>query len=163
MASTAVNEDFVVRALRENDEAAIVRIDARSVGRRRAEFLHVKLGQAFADTGVALSLVAELDGSVVGFMLARVYYGEFGVAEPVAMLDVFGVHPDFRGRHVAGALLEQLRTNLLGLGIATLRTEVGWDSPDLIGFFQHEGFTPAPRFCLDLDVYASRAEPDASR
>ena len=66
MASIAVNEDFVVRALREGDEAAIVRIDARSVGRRRAEFLHVKLGQAFADTGVALSLVAELDGASSG-------------------------------------------------------------------------------------------------
>jgi ribosomal protein S18 acetylase RimI-like enzyme len=148
------NDELLLRTLRPDDEAALVRIDALNVGRRREEFFRVKLRQALADTGVALSLAAELDGVVVGFMLARVYYGEFGVVEPVAVLDVFGVHPDFRGRHVGAALLDQLRTNLLGLGIGTLRTEVSWTSPDLISFFQHQGFVPAPRLCLDLDVRA---------
>jgi GNAT superfamily N-acetyltransferase len=112
--------------------------------------------QAFADSGIAVSLVAELDDHVVGFALARVYYGEFGVVEPAAVLDVFGVHPDYRGRRVASALIDQLRTNLLGLGIPTLQTEVRWSSPDLISFFQHEGFTLAPRLCLDLDLGATR-------
>jgi hypothetical protein len=57
---------------------------------------------------------------------------------------------------VASALLDQLRTNLLGLGIGTLQTEVRWDSPDLLSFFQHEGFTIAPRICLDLDLARTR-------
>jgi predicted N-acetyltransferase YhbS len=159
MSMITTDEDLVLRALRPGDEDAIIRIDERSVGRRREEFFRVKLRQAFADTGVALSLVAEVDGAVVGFVLARVYYGEFGISEPAAVLDVFGVHPDFRGRHVGSALLDQLRTNLVGLGIATLQTEVNWSSPDLMTFFQHEGFVPAPRFCLDLDLRARR--PDA--
>lgn len=154
-------DDLVIRNLAPSDQEALVRIDARIVGRRRDEFFRVKLRQAAADTGVAVSLVAELDGMVVGFVLARVYYGEFGIAEPVAVLDVFGVHPDFRGRHVGAALVGQLRTNLLGLGIGHLQTEVAWDSPDLITFFQHEGFVPAPRLCLDLNLRASREEPPA--
>ncbi len=161
MTSTTLNDDIVLRALRPDDEAAIVRIDAQNVGRRRDEFFRVKLRQAFADTGVALSLVAAIDGATVGFMLARVYYGEFGLAEPVAVLDVFGVHPDFRGRHVAAALLDQLRTNLAGLGIAVLQTEVSWTSPGLLSFFQHEGFVPAPRFCLDLDLRTPRQDATA--
>ena len=155
-------DDPMIRSLRADDQEALVRIDARIVGRRREEFFRVKLRQAFADTGVALSLVAELDGLVVGFVLARVYYGEFGIAEPVAVLDVFGVHPDFRGRHVGSALVGQLRTNLLGLGISHLQTEVAWDSPDLITFFQHEGFVPAARLCLDLDLRATRPDDAAS-
>jgi GNAT superfamily N-acetyltransferase len=86
-----------------------------------------------------------------------VYYGEFGVMEPAAVLDVIGVDPDYRGRRVAAALVDQLRTNLLGLGIPTLQTEVRWDSPDLIAFFEHEGFRIAQRVCLDLDLRATRA------
>lgn len=58
--------------------------------------------------------------------------------EPSAVMDVLGVHRDYRGRHVAAAVLDQLRTNLLGLGIRTLQTEVRWHSPDLLAFFQHE-------------------------
>jgi GNAT superfamily N-acetyltransferase len=69
-----------------------------------------------------------------------------------------GVHPDFRGRGVAADLIDQLRTNLLGLGIRTLQTEVSWQNPGLLAFFQHEGFQPAPRFCLDLDLEKTRRD-----
>jgi ribosomal protein S18 acetylase RimI-like enzyme len=146
----------IVRNLRPEDREAVVAIDARILGRRREEFFKVKLGQAFSDTGIAVSLAAELDGAVVGFLLARLYYGEFGLMEPAAVMDVLGVHPEFRGRQVGAALLDQLRTNLLGLGMRTLQTEVAWDSPELVAFFQHEGFTLAPRLCLDLDLERTR-------
>jgi ribosomal protein S18 acetylase RimI-like enzyme len=149
---TPARDQVLVRTLRQADLDTIVAIDAASVGRRRDRFLALKVTQAFADTGIAASLVAELDDHVVGFVLARVYYGEFGVVEPAAVLDVLGVHPDYRGRRVAAALVDQLRTNLLGLGIPKLQTEVQWSHPELIAFFQHEGFLLAPRLCLDLDL-----------
>ena len=76
--------------------------------------------------------------------------------EPSAAIDVIGVHPDYRGRHVAAALIDQLRMNLLGLGIPRLQTEVQWDNPDLIGFFQREGFVIAQRICLDLNLKDAR-------
>jgi len=153
---TPPRDELFVRNLRPEDLGAVVHIDERSSGRRREQFLSQKLSQAFADTGIAVSLAVELDDHVVGFLLARVYYGEFGVMEPAAVLDVIGVDPDYRGRRVAAALIDQLRTNLLGLGIPTLQTEVRWDSPDLIAFFEHEGFRIAQRLCLDLDLRATR-------
>jgi GNAT superfamily N-acetyltransferase len=157
MDADVIARDLVlVRSLQAGDLAAIVAIDAAATGRRRERFLAQKLTQALADTGIAMSLAAVLDDHVVGFALARLYYGEFGVVEPAAVLDVLGVHPDYRGRHVAAALVDQLRTNLLGLGIGTLQTEVQWGSPDLVTFFQHEGFTIAPRLCLDLDLARTR-------
>jgi len=154
---TPARDQVLVRNLRPADHEAVVAIDARAFGRRREEFFRLKMQQAFTDTGIAISLAAELDGRVAGFLLARLYYGEFGVAERVAVLDVLGVHPDQRGKHVAAALVDQLRTNLLGLGIRTLQTEVAWDSLDLLAFFQHEGFRPAPRLCLDLDLERTRS------
>ena len=153
---TAPRDHVLVRNVQMKDLDAIVSIDAATTGRRREQFFEKKLSQALVDTGIAVSLGAEVDGHLVGFLLARVYYGEFGVVLPSAVLDVFGVHPDYRGRHVAAAMLDQLRTNLLGLGIGTLQTEVRWDSQDLLSFFQHEGFTIAPRICLDLDLARTR-------
>lgn len=153
---TPARDEVLVRSLRPADREAVVTIDAAGIGRRRDKFLALKFAQAFADTGIAVSLAAEVDGHVVGFVLARVYYGEFGVVEPAAVMDVIGVHPDFRGRHVAAALVDQLRTNLLGLGIPRLQTEVQWNNPDLMAFFQREGFTVAQRLCLDLDLQRTR-------
>ena len=146
----------VVRNLRAMDLDAVILLDAKNVGRRRDEFFKLKLRQALSDTGITVSLAAELDGAFVGFLLARVFYGEFGVTEPVAVMDVIDVHPDFRGHHVATSLLDQLRTNLLGLGIGVLRTEVGFDSTELVGFFRREGFVLAQRLCLDLHLEASQ-------
>ena len=88
---TPPRDEVLVRTLRPSDRETIVSIDAVSVGRRRDQFLALKLAQAFADTGIAISLAAEIDGHVVGFVLARVYYGEFGVMEPAAVIDVIGV------------------------------------------------------------------------
>jgi ribosomal protein S18 acetylase RimI-like enzyme len=149
-------DQVLVRRLRADDLEALIRIDAEATGRRRDRFLELKVRQALSDSGIAASLVAEVDDHVVGFALARVYYGEFGVVEPAAVLDVLGVHQDYRGRHVAAALIDQLRTNLLGLGIPTLQTEVSWSQPELISFFQHEGFVLAPRLCLDLPLERTR-------
>jgi N-acetylglutamate synthase-like GNAT family acetyltransferase len=80
--------------------------------------------------------------------------------EPTAVLDTLGVRPELRGRHVGGALISQLRSNLLGLGIQRLQTEVAWDSLELITFFHHEGFRPAPQLSLELDLNAARARAE---
>ncbi len=144
--------DVVVRGLRPQDLQAVIALDAKTTGRRRDEFFKMKLQQNLAETGIKVSLAAEVDGIFCGFLLARVYYGEFGLPEPAAVLDTLDVHPDFRHRGVGGALLGQLRANLVGLNVATLRTEVSWDDLELLGFFRHEGFRPAARLCLDLDV-----------
>lgn len=157
----AVTDRVVVRGLKPADLEAVTALDAKNVGRRRDEYFKVKLQQNLAETGIKVSLAAELDGCFCGFLLARVFYGEFGTLEPVAVLDTLGVHPDFRGRGVGRALSRQLRTNLAGLGVGRLQTEVGWDNQELLRFFHAEGFRPAERLCLDLDLDARPPENDS--
>ncbi len=146
----------LVRTMRGEDRNAVVQIDALCMGRRRDRFLDAKIKEALGGAGIATSLVAEIDEHVVGFLLGNVYYGEFGVVEPAAVLDVLGVHPDYRGRQAASALIDQLRTNLLGLGIRRLHTQVRWTNTKLLGFFQHEGFEIAQRMALTLDLDKTR-------
>ncbi|MFO1078465.1 MAG: GNAT family N-acetyltransferase [Planctomycetota bacterium] len=149
---TIENETVVVRNLRPRDLDAVILLDSKITGRKRTEYFKTKLAQALADTGIVVSLAAEVDGQFVGFLLARVYYGEFGATEQTAVLDTIGVNPNMRGQGVGTALMSQLRQNLLALGIGALQTEVSWDDLDLMGFFQRTGFRPASRICLDLSL-----------
>ena len=149
-----VGEAVRVRGLRPEDFDAVVAVDARNIGRRREEYFRVKLEENLRATGIRVSLAAELDGLFVGFLLARVYNGEFGRTEPAAVLDTLAVRPDLHGRGVGAALLDQLKRNLAGLRVRSIQTEVAWEDPSLMAFFQHQGFRPAARIALDLPLDA---------
>lgn len=139
-----------VRALADGDLPAIVKIDAASMGRPREEYYRAKFREAHHDvSGPRTSLVAEVDGHAVGFLLAKVYFGEFGQSEPVAVIDSVGVDPRYRGRHIGQALLRRLLINLQALRVERVQTEVDWEQLDLLHFLQRNGFQPAQRFCLE--------------
>ncbi len=95
----------------------------------------------------------------MGFVVATVFFGEFGVMEPSATLDAIGVDPASRRRHVGEALVRQLRLNLGALRVTRLRTEVSWDDFDLLAFCRRQGFTPAPRLCLERPIDPTAPEP----
>ena len=141
-----------VRNLQESDLESVVAIDASSTGRRRPDYFSLMLQRALEKSNLHMSLIAELDERVVGFLIGSVYYGEFGVAEPAATIDAIGVDREYRGRHVGKALVRQLRLNLSALRIVTLRTEVSWDDFELLAFFRHEGFALANRLCLEMEL-----------
>jgi ribosomal protein S18 acetylase RimI-like enzyme len=146
----------LVRTMREDDLQTVVTIDAAATGRRRPRYFQLMLERSVRQVALQASLVAELEGRVVGFVIASLYYGEFGVVEPTASIDAISVHPDYRGRLVGKALMRQLRMNLSALQMSTLRTEVAWDDFELLAFFKREGFGPARRLCLE-----SRLDPTA--
>lgn len=141
-----------VRDLRAGDLDWVVRIDREHSGKTRTEYYRLKLSEARADTGVRISLAALVDGVPAGFMMGRLYYGEFGSPEPVAILDSLGVAPAYQHKNVARALMLRLTGNLRAFGIERIETQVAWDQVDLIRFFQRSGFRPAPRLCLELDL-----------
>ncbi|MFO0553343.1 MAG: GNAT family N-acetyltransferase [Polyangiaceae bacterium] len=143
-------DHVLVRALRADDLAAVVRIDAQAIGRTRKAYYEGKLGTALEAGALQTSLAAELDDHVVGFILARLYYGEFGRTEPTAIIDSIGVDHDYHRRKVGEALMRQLTMNLRALGVEHVESLVDWDQQDLLRFFAHHGFTPAPRLCLRL-------------
>lgn len=146
------NEEILVRRLLPADLEAVIRVDEGITGRQRAEYFKLKLKENLAETGIKVSLAAELDEIFVGYLLARVYYGEFGILEPAAVLDSIGIHPEFQHRGAGAALMRQLRTDLRGLGVGRLQTEVSWRDSEVLAFFQREGFRLASRLCLDLDL-----------
>jgi GNAT superfamily N-acetyltransferase len=144
--------ELVVRHVKPSDLDAIIRIDAKTSGEARPEFFRRKFEAIEADSNVAMSLVAEHDGRVAGFLLARVHFGEFGRLQQSAVLDTLGVDPVLSGRGVGRRLLRQLVQNVRGLRIPTLSTEVSWSDQRLMSFFEREGFILSQRVCLDLPI-----------
>ena len=141
-------EGIAIRDLRPGDLEAVVRIDAGIEGRSRREYYQRKIDEATRESGIRISLAAEIDGMFAGFLIGRLYYGEFGQPETVAIVDSIGVHPDLKGRKVGRALFCQLETNLKAIGIETIQTQVEWKRFDLLGFLKSIDFHPIPTLAL---------------
>ena len=134
-----------IRTMHEGDLRALSAIDRRITGRDRTRYFERKLAEALHESDVRVSLVAELDGVAVGFIMARVDFGEFGRVESAAVLDTIGIDPDYRDRGVGRALVSQLLANLTSLRVDRILTEVDWGDRDLIGFLGRCGFKPSTR------------------
>lgn len=150
---------FPIRTLAEGDLRALIAIDRRITGRERSTYFERKLEEALHDSNIRVSLVAEQDGRPVGFIMARVDLGEFGLVEPTAVMDTIGVHPDYRHRGIGRALLSQLLVNLGTLRVERIRTEIDWRDRDLLAFLGSCGFSPAQRLCLDHSVGGDTLPP----
>ncbi len=139
-----------VRSMKESDLRKLIEIDRRITGRDRRDYFDRKLEEALYESDVRVSLVAERDGEPVGFVMARVDFGEFGRIEPTAVLDTIGVDPNYRNQGIGRALLSQLFINLMTLRVEGVRTEIGWADASLVTFLERCGFRPSQRLCLEL-------------
>lgn len=145
----ALSRDRVpVRSLQENDLRKIISIDKAGTGADRRDYFLRKLHESLHQSGVRVSLVAELEGYPVGFIMARVDFGEFGHARAEAEMDSIGVDPGYQSQGVGRALMAQLMSTLAVLQVETLRTEVNWNDVDLIAYLSSNGFVPAQRLSL---------------
>ena len=141
-----------VRSMAAGDLAALVEIDCRITGHERDKYFERKLADAMTESDVRVSLVAELDGVPVGFIMARVDLGEFGRVDTTAVLDTIGVHPDYQNRGVGRALVSQLLMNLGTLRVESLRTEVDWKGRELLAYLDRCGFRPSQQLCFDKSL-----------
>ncbi len=142
--TAALSRDQIpCRSLIQDDLAAIIKIDGKIMGYARSAYYERKMAEILQESGIRVSLVAELDDHVVGFVMARVDFGEFGRTEPSAIIDTLGVDPGYASKNVGRALLSQLMANLTVLRADTVRTEVGAEQLALTGFLLDNGFEPA--------------------
>jgi ribosomal protein S18 acetylase RimI-like enzyme len=149
----ALVRDIVsARAMQQSDLPSIVKIDRRISGKDNAAFYEQKLAEVFGESGIRVSLVAEQDDHVVGFVMARVDFGEFDRIEPAAVLDSIAVDPGYTHRLVGTALLSQLLANLATLRIEVIRSEADAEHFDVLHFLQRNGFSNSQRLAFVRDV-----------
>ena len=98
-----------------------------------------------------VSFVAELNGKVVGFIIAYILYGAFGV-EKSAWIGLFGVDPKYMGSGVGERMAHQVFDSAKKMGIKNIFSSVGWDSTDLLSFFKSLGFDRSSFINLEKTV-----------
>ena len=150
--ATLSRDRVPVRSMKEDDLAAAVRIDRKLTGRDRSAYYAAKLREMLTESGIRVSLVAEEDGFVVGFVMARVDFGEFGKVDKAAVLDTIGVHPGFAGSGIGHALLSQLFLNLATLQVESVLTQVSPENIGLHRFLYSCGFHPSQRLMLGKTI-----------
>lgn len=128
-----------VRPLSELDLDGIVRIAERTRHRYQPDLWEDRVTY-YLRRDPEGSMVAERDGAVVGFMLADVRAGEFGLEEPTGWIEVLGVDPDQAGHGVGRALAEAILEHYRASGVRRVRTMVDQSMPDVEAFFQRLGF-----------------------
>ncbi len=141
-----------VRSFKSDDLGSVIRIDGKYTGRERAAYYEAKSREMLDESGIRVSVVAEDDGIVTGFIMARVDFGEFGKVDAEAVIDTLGVHPVYARAGVGHALLSQLLLNLSTLKVEKVRTQVSWENFDLQRFLYRCGFAPSQRLVLAKTV-----------
>ena len=144
-------EDVKIRTLKNDDLDAIVGIDERVLGENRRNYWERKL-ELMNNKSSQISLVAELEGKVVGFILGDISGWEFGVPETIGWIDTIGVEPAYHKKGLATALAHELILNLKNLGVKTIYTLVSWNNWDLLQFFHAMGFSRGDMINLELKI-----------
>ncbi|SDU53814.1 MULTISPECIES: GNAT family N-acetyltransferase [Desulfobacula] len=85
------------------------------------------------------SLVAEINGNVVGYILSTALYAGFGIKKSAWIMDV-GVHPDYMGQGIGLKLAGKICDICKDKGIKAIYSSVLWDSTDVLSFFKKLGF-----------------------
>jgi ribosomal protein S18 acetylase RimI-like enzyme len=133
-----------IRPLHRDDFDAVVEIDARVYRYARPEYYEAKFARALDEKNrVVISLVAEIDGNVVGFVMSELFVGEYGIPETAATLDTIGIHPDYQRKGVGKQLMEEFTSHLRKAGVEKLNTLVSWNDWQLVRFFSASGFAPS--------------------
>jgi len=140
-----------IRPLKKEDLDAIVEIDEKVLGENRRNYWKRKL-ELMDNKSSQVSLVAEVEGKVVGFILGDVSGWEFGVPDTIGWIDTIGIDPVYQKKGLATALAQELVKKLKTVGVRTIYTLVSWNDWNLLQFFHAMGFTRGDMINLELKI-----------
>jgi len=141
----------IIRKMVSSDLPQIIDIDIKVLGKPRPEHWERKLALVEKRSNVS-SLVAELDGKVVGFIIGDSSSWEYGVPENIGWIDTVGVDPDYQRKGIASMLFKKMGNNLKEVGVDSIYTLVTRRDWKLLKFFNSLGFQEGDMINLELDI-----------
>ena len=135
-----------IRLLKVDDLEDILQIEERIEKEqnlektRRMEYLKETAIYHLQQADPLMNLGAEIDGKLVGFVLAETRLWEFGRGEKTGWIKVLGIDPEYQGRGIGRKLGETLLNHFRRKNIKKVRTLVDWYEGNLISYFKSLGF-----------------------
>jgi len=146
-------KDITIRTLKRGDLAALVEIDNKLIGQLRPQYWEMKL-ELLEQRAPIASLVAEMDGKVVGFVLGDASGWEFGVPDTTGWIDTIGVDPAYQSKGVGRSLVKEAIAHMKKVGVGKIYVLVNWRDWDMLKFLNQIGFTRGDMINLELKVEA---------
>jgi ribosomal protein S18 acetylase RimI-like enzyme len=140
-----------IRTMLPSDLDRIVEIDTKVLGKSRSDYWEMKL-ELMEKRSQVSSLVAELDGKVIGFIIGDESRWEYGVPKNIGWIDTIGVDPDYQRKGIAKILFKEMTNSLKKVGVATIITFVTRRDWILLKFFNSMGFQKGDMINLELDI-----------
>lgn len=132
----------ILKAVEPPDLDAVVRINEKHSGQTRQEYRQRRL-EISVLRPPWISLVAETDGCLAGFLFGWVGESEFGFTEPTGWVDLIGVDLPYCGRGVGHALFQKFLdcgSELQAIGKVATLIDLG--QVDIRKFFCAAGLPP---------------------
>jgi predicted N-acetyltransferase YhbS len=130
--------NLIIRNLKIGDSEDISRIQ-KSITKEPSTIDYHKIVQEEVKKDNNVTVVAELDGKVVGFIITYILHGGFGL-EKSAWIGLFGVEPKYMGSGIGKSMAKEVFDELRKMNIKNVFTSVKWDSVDILSFFKSLGF-----------------------
>jgi len=144
-------QEAIIRIMKEEDLNVIIEIDNKVLGERRPEYWEKKVEMAGKKSPLP-SLIAELEGNVVGFIFGEASGWEYGVPENIGWIDTIGVDPAYQKKGIGGLLMKELLNYMKKVGVDTVYTLVNWRDWELLRFFNAIGFTRGDMINLEFKI-----------
>ena len=124
--------------MERSDIDAVLALD-RKIGGGRGLITYRDMVAADPGGALDLSFVAEVDGKVAGFILARLTYAGVPFIE-LAVIQGVATDPDYQRHGIASRLVNALLGHCHAEGIHTIRAVIDEHDTELRRFFEHLGF-----------------------
>lgn len=141
----------IIRPMIPADMERIVEIDIKVLGQPRPEYWEMKV-ELVQKRALVSSLVAELEGTVIGFIIGDVSRWEYGLPENIGWIDTIGIDPDYQRTGVAKRLFAEMTQSLKKAGVDSVITFVTRRDWKLLKFFNSVGFQKGDLLNLELDI-----------
>jgi ribosomal protein S18 acetylase RimI-like enzyme len=136
--STVKKDDVNIRPMTRSDIHAVLILD-RKMSEGRGVLSYEDMAATDLGGPLDLSFVAEVEGKVIGFIMARLAYLMIPFTE-VCILQGILVDSDYQGRGIGGKLLDGLLDHCHAEGINTIRAIVPQGNKELRLFIEAHGF-----------------------
>ena len=134
-----MEKEIKIRRITLNDTEDIQRITRAISGDTSDIDFKKVISRKYGDEESTISIAAEINGRIVGFMISNILYAGFGL-DRSAWIMTLGVDPDFMGQGIGKKMAEKIFEIYRKRGIKDIYSSVMWDSIDLLSFFKTLGF-----------------------
>ena len=134
-----------IRLMEFEDLNDVVKIDEQVLKVSRREYYEQKFELLFkSGEYLPTSFVAQDEsGTTVGFIMGKLYIGEYGISGEGAMVDAIGVAPDCQHQGIGEKLMDEFVSHLRQLGVKKINTLVDKNDAQMMRYFNTNQFSPS--------------------